>query len=337
MKKKSKLLNTMLAATVLGAAAWLCWPPFEADADPVDELKQRQAKVVKVAAEALDSVVALTNRGGLGAGSGVIVSEDGLIMTASHVTDELGDEFTVTLHDGREVKARSIGAHRTFDAALAQITTEGTYPFMPLAKDAQVGEWCIAMGHPGGPEPNRTPPVRLGKIWKQGAKSKFLTTDCTLSGGDSGGPLFNLDGEIIGIHSSISPNTNYNRHVPISAFHESWEEMKSGKRWGRLGTAALLDDDLHRIPFQIPGQGANLGVQLTGSEPVIRAVVPLSAADAAGMRPGDRIVEIDGAEVDTTTTLQRLVWARKPGDDVKIKIVRKEKEMILDVTLGGKS
>ena len=335
MMTRPKLLKTGFALLLVGFGAWLIWPALRAEADPVDELKQREAKVIKVAADALDSVVALTSRTrtGAAAGSGVIVTEDGLIMTASHVVDELGREFTVTLHDGREVKARPLGAHRTFDAALAQITSDGPFPFMPLAKSVQVGEWCIAMGHPGGPEADRTSPVRLGKIWKQGAQSKFLTTDCTLSGGDSGGPLFNLDGEVIGIHSSISPNANFNRHVPVSVFHEDWERMKNGESWGRLGPAALLDDDFPRLP----GNGGHLGVELRGLQPIVVAVAPLSAADAAGIKPGDQIISVDDTPVDTTITLKKLIWAKKPGDKVTVKIVRDGTEMTLNATLGGQS
>lgn len=324
-----------LTALLVAIGYSLTFPVFRVAADPLQELKARESKITTTAAKALNSVVALTSSKGFGgAGSGVIVSESGLIMTASHVVDALGEEFTVTFHDGREVKGKALGAHRTFDAALAQITTKGTYPFLPMADAVGVGEWCVAMGHPGGPEPGRTPPVRLGRIWKQGQRSQFLTSDCVLSAGDSGGPLINLEGEVIGIHSSISPNANYNRHVPVNVFHEDWEKMVRGEAWGKLGTAALLDDDFAQA---IPRNGALLGVFLEGAEAVVRSVTPLSAADAAGIRAGDTVISFDGTPIDSTIALRRLVSAKKPGDKVTVTVLRDGKEKKLNTTLTGRS
>ena len=269
-----------------------------------------------------------------GAGSGVIVSADGLIMTANHVLDALPEKFVVTLIDGTELSAKKLGASCTYDAALAQITDPGTYPFVPLAKAVDVGDWCIAMGHHGGPQVDRTPPVRLGKVWSKGRRSGFLTTDCLLSGGDSGGPLFNLKGEVIGIHSSISANANENRHAPVTAFLEGWDRMKTGETWGKLGTAAILEDSL---PWAARGNGAMLGVQLDGNAPSVMDVLPGTAAEQANIQPGDVITMLEDTPIDTTLQLQREVAARKPGDKVKIEVERNGKTLAIDVTLGGQS
>ena len=126
-------------------------------ADPaVEAIKQRQEKVMGVVQNSSKTVC---NLGGIG--SGVVVSKDGLILTAAHVIDALdspqlkqgrGDEFPVTLADGREVKAKSLGRNRNRDAALAQITTPGEYIAAEMADEStiQQGDWCVAMGHPGG-------------------------------------------------------------------------------------------------------------------------------------------------------------------------------------------
>ena len=264
----------------------------------------------------------------------MIVSADGLIMTASHVLDALPEKFVVTLTDGTEVPAKKLGASRTYDAALAQITEPGTYPFVPLAKSADVGDWCIAIGHHGGPEVDRTPPVRLGKVWSKGRRSGFLTTDCLLSGGDSGGPLFNLNGEVIGIHSSISHDSNENRHAPVTAFLDGWDRMKKGEVWGELGTAAILEDSL---PWATRGNGAMLGVQLDGNSPSVMNILPGTAAEQANIQPGDVITMLEETPIDTTLQLQREIAARKPGDKVKIEVERNGKTLALDVTLGGQS
>ena len=334
MKTHRKLLKISLSAIALSAFIWAVLPKTSAESNDLDELRERQAKVQSVARSAIPAVVALTDPRATSAGSGVIVSADGLIMTASHVLEALPDPFTVTLSDGREVSAEKLGANRTFDAAMAQIIDKNTYDFMPLAKSVDVGDWCIAMGHHGGPEADRTPPVRLGRIWRKGRQSGFLTSDCMVSAGDSGGPLFNLDGEVIGIHSSISPSVHLNRHVPIAAFHQDWERIKGGETWGRLATAGILGDDL---PWGNRGNGALLGVQLDGNAPIVRSVLPGSAAEAAKIETLDEIVIFDGTPVDSTLHLQRLVSAKKPGDEVSLEVNRSGKTLALDVTLGGQS
>ena len=115
---------------------------------------------------------------------------------------------------------------------MVQITEEGDYPHVEVGQSTDLlrNEWCVALGHPGGFDPTRTPPVRLGRVLENG---QFVTTDCAVVGGDSGGPLFDVDGKVIGIHSNIGATLTENRHVPISVFLDQWEDMKNGKRTGR--------------------------------------------------------------------------------------------------------
>ncbi|MCB1094311.1 MAG: trypsin-like peptidase domain-containing protein [Verrucomicrobiae bacterium] len=334
MNSYSKICRWSICLALACALCWTLIPETSAKTDYIEELRERQAQVQMVAKEAMPAVVALTDTGMTGAGSGVIVSADGLIMTASHVLDALPDSFVVTLIDGTELSAQKLGASRTYDAALAQITDPGTYPFVPLAKSVDVGDWCIAIGHHGGPQADRTPPVRLGKVWAKGRRSGFLTTDCLLSGGDSGGPLFNLQGEVIGIHSSISANASENRHAPVTAFHDGWDRMKRGETWGKLGAAAILEDSL---PWAPRGRGAMLGVQLAGNSPTVMDVLPGTAAEQAGIQPGDVIAMLEETPIDTTLQLQQEVATRKPGDKVKVAVERNGKTLTLDVTLGGQS
>lgn len=334
MKFYSKLCKYGMGLALATAIAWVAIPRTSAETQDIEELRQRQSQVQTVARDAMPAVVALTDEKMEGAGSGVIVSADGLIMTASHVLDALSDPFIVTTSDGRELNARKLGAHKTYDAALAQITDKGTYQFVPLAKSVDIGDWCVAMGHHGGPEADRTPPVRLGKVWAKGRSSGFLTSDCLLSGGDSGGPLLNLDGEVVGIHSSISPNSNENRHAPITAFHDSWDRMLKGDTWGKLNASAIFGDN---HPFSPRGNGALLGVLTKGDDPVVQNVFPGSAAEAAGIEAGDIIVSFEDTGIDTTLQLQRQVAERKPGDAVTVGVERGGKTLKMKVTLGGQS
>ena len=173
-----------------------------------------------------------------GSGSGVIVSEDGLVITAAHVTSIANRSLTVLLADGRELPATSLGVDHETDGALLQINAPGPFPYRPYLEgpDYQVGEWVIATGHPGGPVVGRPSPVRLGRILKAGIAGGFadpITTDALVISGDSGGPLFNLRGEVIGINSNVGGSWSLNNHVPLPAIIDRWDALLNGESFGR--------------------------------------------------------------------------------------------------------
>ncbi len=177
------------------------------------------------------------NPNALAYGSGVVVSEDGLVLTAAHVLGKANSSLIILFADGRRAAAVSLGADRVRDAGLARITEKGKWPFVEMGHSAGLkpGDWCLAMGHPGGVEEGRSPPLRLGRILGSspgtGAGS-YLFTDTTIISGDSGGPLFDLDGRVIGINSSISGLVTQNNHVPVDSFHEIWKDLLAGKQTG---------------------------------------------------------------------------------------------------------
>ncbi len=169
-------------------------------------------------------------------GSGVIVSDDGYILTAAHVIMVPGDIFEVELSDGRKVKAKSLGMDHAWDAGLAKIQKDEKWPHVKMAKDKpKAGEWCLATGHPGGIFKDRKPPLRLGRILVVGDGSDPLAglqTDATVYPGDSGGPLFNLQGEVIGIHSNIGLDVLENQHVPVEIYQKNWDDFVASKEIG---------------------------------------------------------------------------------------------------------
>ena len=194
-------------------------------------------RIRELAPDLIDATVGLLLGGG--SGSGVIVSPDGLVLTAAHVTVTPNTAVTVLLADGREVSATSLGVDHSTDAALLQITTPGPYPYRPYVREKtyQPGDWCLALGHPGGPILGRRPPVRLGEISHAGTGSGFtdaIVTNATVISGDSGGPLFDLEGRVIGINSNISGSWATNRHVPLPAFIEAWDELMAGETIGSI-------------------------------------------------------------------------------------------------------
>jgi serine protease Do len=164
-----------------------------------------------------------------GFGSGVIVSEDGLILTAAHVSTGVNKKVTVVMEDGTRHEARTLGLVADTDAAMMRITVEGKYPFVQIDRDnsARLGDWVFALGHSGGYDKERGSVVRLGRLGRI-ANSTFQS-DCILIGGDSGGPLFDLTGKLVGIHSRVGQQLQVNMHVPMSGFLTNWEGLLKGE------------------------------------------------------------------------------------------------------------
>lgn len=260
-----------------------------------------------------------------GSGSAVIVSKDGLIMTAAHVSTGVGREIKVLMEDGTEYDAVSLGLDSTSDAALMQITTAGEYPFVEWDREAstQLGDWIFALGHSGGFDEERGSVVRLGRVIR--LDELTLQTDCKLIGGDSGGPLFNLDGVLIGINSRVGEQLEGNMHVPTGEFLTHWEDMLKGEFIGEG-------------PFaQKPVRGAAfLGVLL---KEVTKGLEILefskdSVLSAAGATQGDLLIGLDGNEVLTLEVLEKLLAEMVSGEKVDVVLLRSTETVELECKLG---
>jgi serine protease Do len=227
-----------VAAALILIGGFVAGQLHAADLTTVAVLKRVEAKSRAVAARVLPATVGIINQGlatggHLGEGSGVVVSEDGLIVTVGHVIAQPGSELTVIFPDGRRATAKALGANFSRDSGLARITEPGKWPHVEMGHSADVkqGDWCIALGHPGGIQQDRTPPIRLGRVLS-GKGSKYIVTDATVISGDSGGPLFDLEGRLIGVHSNIGMNVNQNQHVPIDVYRDQWNDLVASKAMG---------------------------------------------------------------------------------------------------------
>ncbi len=295
------------------------------------------------------------------------------MLTAGHVVASTGDELRITLADGRNVTGKALGRDMDRDAALVQITEPGEYAHVEMAAPESVerGEWVVALGHPGGFDIQRGAPLRAGRLWDADTKAYFRS-DCTVSGGDSGGPLFDLDGKVVGIHSSISQDVAENRHVPIGVFAEDMERLKKGDRWGKLSKLMpdMKDfDDAHgteepgdeaqpeaprrrnrarpqqqreEVPAPAPAAPAKgqvyLGVQLetlsnSGGVLVVE-VTEGSPAEKSGLQLEDIITQVNGQKTTENADVVSTVRASKPGDKLKFTVTRKGAEQEVEVTLG---
>lgn len=228
--KPSQPAAWMLAVLFWGLVAF----PIQAANDPGEDLDTFNPVLTGIAEQCLEATVGIVIPGG-SMGSGVIISEDGLILTAAHVLPEAGGDVVIVLNDGRQVAGKALGVNRGVDSGMARITEPGKYPIAPIADSDALweGDWCIAFGHGGGVQTDRPAPMRLGRILHITSSTKptrWITTDCTVISGDSGGPLFDLKGSVVGIHSNIGMSVLVNRHVPISAYHAQWDQLvQAGK------------------------------------------------------------------------------------------------------------
>ncbi|MEM9415392.1 MAG: trypsin-like peptidase domain-containing protein [Planctomycetota bacterium] len=242
--RMNPLVRFALTATCLLAAASpaLAQPAVAVEQDTSLEHVEERARAV--APNAIGAAVGIIVRdangagsgNGRGMGSGVIVSEDGLILSAAHVVLAPGAELIIILADGTRVAGETLGVDHDVDAGMARITEPGDYTFAPIAQQGgfAVGDWVLAVGHAGGIQTDRHPPLRLGRLLHHiddEDEELFgnLASDCTVISGDSGGPLYNLDGEVIGIHSNIGMRVIENRHVAIDEYHERWDAFVAGE------------------------------------------------------------------------------------------------------------
>lgn len=268
----------------------------------------------------------------VGIGSGVIISKDGYIVTNNHVVDG-ADEIAVTLNDNREFKGRLIGTDPSTDLALVKIEGD-EFPAIPVGdSDAlKVGEWVLAVGNPF----NLTSTVTAGIVSAKartlgvynGGIESFIQTDAAINEGNSGGALVNVNGELIGINAVLtSPTgtyTGYGFAIPTSIMTKVVTDLK---QYGTVQRALLgvkggdINEEL---------KSKDLGVV----EGVwISEVVEGGAAAGADIKSGDVVIAIDGKKVKNMAELQESMAKHRPGDKVKVTLVRDKKEKTVSVTL----
>jgi serine protease Do len=322
--KRSSSRWSRLISLVLGVCGLFCAPLVLANDNFIESLKQTELQIQSVVAENMETCVAVTD--GIGFGSGVVVSEDGLVLTAGHVMASPDpDNYEVIFPSGRTVKARPLGKNLDVDCGMVQITEPGPWPFVELSdKQADLGQWVVSIGHPGGFEIGRKPPVRSGRILE--IRGHQLVTDAVLIGGDSGGPLFDLEGDLIAIHSSIGDTVAENRHVDVATYRLHWDRMKSGQSWGQL-PELTADEDLPRR--------AKLGVVVDRSadHAQITVVRPNSPAERIGLRPGDIVIRFDGEKITSSAQLIELIKNKYPGDSCTVSVMRDAAELHFQTVL----
>ena len=316
-----------------------------ADSPGLRMLEDIQAAITDLAEQAKPSVVNLfpmTTAGRLrdtsgertpnasGSGSGLIVDRDGHIVTNNHV---IGDamEVEVRFSDKTKLIAQVIGKDPDTDLALLKVTTDRPLPSAPFGDSSavKVGQWVLAVGNPFGLD--RT--VTLGVVSGIGRENmnlsryeNFIQTDASINPGNSGGPLFNLRGEVIGINTAI---INFAQGIgfaiPSNMAKQVIDQLlakgKVVRGWLGVGIQPLTADLAKKFGVS-EGEGV-----------LVNEVFEKDPAAVAGIRPGDVIVRIDGALVDSPSKLSRLIGSLTPGASAKIDVIRDLKHVTLSILL----
>jgi serine protease Do len=265
-----------------------------------------------------------------GVGSGFILSADGYVMTNAHVV-EGADEVVVTLTDKREFKAKIIGADTRTDVALVKIDATGL-PFVKLGdvNKLKVGEWVLAIGSPFNLDNTVTAGIVSAKQRDTGDYLPLIQTDVAVNPGNSGGPLINMRGEVVGINSQIySRSGGYmgiSFAIPIDEARNVADQLRANGRVirGRIGVqiTPVTKDVAESI-----GLGKPIGA-------LVRSVEAGGPAEKAGMEAGDIITKVDGRTVEKSTDVQRMVGNTKPGSRVTLQVFRRGSYRDLAVTVG---
>ena len=265
-----------------------------------------------------------------GVGSGFIVSADGYVMTNAHVVDD-ADTIYVTLTDKREFKAKLIGADDRTDVAVVKISA-ANLPTVTIgdSNKVRVGEWVVAIGSPFGLDNTVTAGIVSAKGRDTGDYLPFIQTDVAVNPGNSGGPLIDMQGQVIGINSQIYSRTGgfmgISFAIPIDEAMRVAEQLKATGKVVRGRIAVAIGQVTKDV-------ADSLGLPKAGGA-LVSSVEPGGPADKAGIQPGDIILKFNGVPVEAETDLPRMVGDTKPGTKTTVTIWRKGRTTELPVTVA---
>lgn len=281
-------------------------------------------------------------RQGASLGSGFIISADGYVVTNNHVIAPGArgasvDSITVTLPDRKEYTARVVGRDAASDLALLKIEASGL-PFVRFGDSARarVGDWVVAIGNPFGLDGTVTAGIvsALHRPSELGPYTRFIQTDAAINSGNSGGPMFNLNGEVIGVNSQIlgsqaGGNIGIGFAIPAEEAKPIIDTLRRGGtiQRGYMGVelGPIVNDDV----------AAALGIQRNEGQ-IIAAVTPGGPAARGGLRAGDVVTQVNGRSVNPDQSLSYLVAAVSPGQTARLNVLRNGRPQTVNVTVAAR-
>ncbi|WP_129632475.1 S1C family serine protease [Candidatus Oscillochloris fontis] len=308
----------------------------------VSSSSEAMVNAVQQVAPAVVTVLSMSRQGN-GSGSGVIISEQGYILTNNHVVEN-ARSLAVVLNDGTRRDATLIGTDAMNDIAIIQI--EGDLPAVAQIGDAaalQPGEQVLAIGSPLGDFRNTVTAGVVSALNRSvGSMEGLIQTDTAINSGNSGGPLINLRGEVVGINTLVVRNDQFafgaapveglGFAVPSNIFRGVADQLiaTGNVSYPFLGVSYITIDGSVAVELDLPVQSGALIYSSQGGP----AVQPGTAAARAGLREGDIITAIDGVAIDGNTSLRQLLLQYQPGDTVTLTILRDGDQREVQVTLG---
>ncbi|QKG72404.1 Do family serine endopeptidase [Erythrobacter mangrovi] len=272
-------------------------------------------------------------------GSGFIISADGYVVTNNHVVSPNGrgtvEEITVTMPDGTEYQAELVGTDPQSDLAVLKINRREPFPFVKFGDSAHArpGDWVVAIGNPfglGGTVTSGIVSAVYRNTGQGGAYDRYIQTDAAINRGNSGGPLFDMHGQVIGINNAIfSPSggsVGIGFAIPAEIAAPIVEKLRAGVEIER----GYLGVNIQPVTEDLAD---SLGVERNRGE-FIQSVQPGEAADKAGIQPGDIVLKVDGKEVTPEQTLSYLVANIRPGTTVPIELIRDGASKRVNATVG---
>lgn len=265
-----------------------------------------------------------------GVGSGFFISADGYLLTNHHVI-EGANEIFVTLTDGQEFKATVVGSDERTDVALLKIDADkmATLP-IGSAQDLKKGQWVLAIGSPFGFDSTVTAGIVSAIGRETGDFLPFIQTDVAVNPGNSGGPLLDLNGEVVGINAQIVSRSGgfmgISLAIPIDEAMEVAEQLRASGRVTR-GLIGVQIGEVSKDVAEASGLPDQAGA-------MVSRVSPDGPAEKAGIEPGDIVLEFNGRKIDKWSDLPRVVGSTAPGTKADIKVWRKGKPVTLSITVG---
>ncbi len=269
----------------------------------------------------------------IGEGSGFFISADGYIVTNSHVVQN-AKTVTVTTDAGKILEAKVIGTDPKTDLALLKVNEAGDYPFVSFAKEApRVGDWVVAIGNPFGLGGTVTAGIisAEGRDIGDGPYDRFLQIDAPINKGNSGGPTFNLKGEVVGVNTAIYSPSGGSVGVGFAIPAKTVDSVVDALEHGGVVKRGYLGVAIQPVSQDI---AESIGLK-TAAGAIVDQVTPGTPAAEAGLKSGDVITKVDGQPVKDAADLTIRIGSFKPGDKVQLTYLRDGADKTVDVTLGA--